>query len=133
MKNHIRLCVTIIGVCSSSGNAQNTKVNATSETRTKYVEINIIKTYEKIAGKGYKSIEIFQKLGNSYYSNSELDKAARWYCELFAMTTDLEPEYYYRYIKSLKSIGDNDEANKILEKFNQKLELTKERTFKKQL
>jgi hypothetical protein len=35
-------------------------------------------------------------LGNSY-SNSRLDKAAKWYGELFAMTADLDAEYYSRY------------------------------------
>jgi hypothetical protein len=39
----------------------------------------------RVAEKGYKS-EIFQKLGNAFYFNDELDKAARWYAELFAIT-----------------------------------------------
>jgi hypothetical protein len=32
----------------------------------------------------------------------KLKEAARWYGELFAMTTDLEPVYYYRYAQSLR-------------------------------
>ena len=32
-----------------------------------------------LAEKGYKSAELFKKLGNSYYFNGELDKAAKWY------------------------------------------------------
>ena len=48
-----------------------------------------------------------------------MEKAARWYCELFEMNTDLESEYYYRYAKSLKSIGENDKALEVLEKLNQ--------------
>jgi hypothetical protein len=40
--------------------------------------------------KGYKSVDLFQKMGNSYYSNSRLDKAAKWYGELFAITADLD-------------------------------------------
>lgn len=82
--------------------------------------VYMIKTYEKVAEKGYKSVDIFQKLGNCYFFNSEMNKASRWYCELFEMTSDLEPEYYYRYAKSLTSIGENDKANEILEKINKK-------------
>jgi hypothetical protein len=54
--------------------------------------------------KRYKSADMFQKLGNAYYS-TELEKAAQWYGELFAMTTEVEPDYY-RYAQSLRSIGE---------------------------
>jgi tetratricopeptide (TPR) repeat protein len=79
----------------------------------------MIKTYERIAEKGYKSVEMFQKLGNCYFYNSEMDKAVRWYCELFEMNSDLDSEYYYRYAKALRSIGENDKAFEILAKLNQ--------------
>ncbi len=89
------------------------------EEHNDYAFVFMIKTYERIAEKGYRSVEMFQKLGNSYFFNSEMEKAARWYCELFEMGTDLDSEYYYRYAKTLKSIGENDKANDILAKFNQ--------------
>ena len=98
--------------------AQTTEI--ASENKTKYVEVNIIKTYERVALKGYKSIDMFEKLANSYYTNFEMEKAAKWYRELFAITSDLESKYYYQYAESLRSIGKNDEANAIIEKFNQK-------------
>lgn len=63
------------------------------------------------------------KIGNSYYFNGELESAAKWYTELFAMNTDLEPEYYFRYSQSLKSIGENQKANEMQQLFRQKLEL----------
>jgi tetratricopeptide (TPR) repeat protein len=85
-----------------------------------YAYIVILKTYERVAEKGYRSVDMFQKLGNGYYFNAEYKKAVRWYGELFAMNSDLEPEYYYRYAQSLKATGQNDEANKMLEIFYQK-------------
>ncbi len=45
---------------------------------------------------------------------------AKWYGELFAMNTDVEPEYYFRYAQSLKSSGDMAKANKLLDEFNAK-------------
>ncbi|UQD57114.1 hypothetical protein [Flavobacterium sp. K5-23] len=85
-----------------------------------YAYVNKIKTYEKVAEKGYKSIEIFKKISNDFYFNDQLDKAAKWYEELFAMTTDLGSEYYYRYAHSLKATGGNTEkAKAFMEKFNE--------------
>jgi tetratricopeptide (TPR) repeat protein len=67
-----------------------------------------------VADKGYKSVDMFQK-GNAYYFNGKLEKAAQWYGELFAMTSEVEPAYYYRYAQSLRSISENDKANQIME------------------
>lgn len=89
------------------------------EKHNDYAFVFMIKTYERIAEKGYKSVEMFQKLGNCYFYNSEMDKAVRWYCELFEMNSDLDSEYYYRYAKALKSIGENDKAFELLAKLNQ--------------
>lgn len=85
-----------------------------------YAYINAIKTYERIAAKGYKSVEMFQKLGNSYYFNAELEKAAKWYHELFSMTQEVDPEYYYRYAQTLKATGQYAKADEMLLKFSQK-------------
>jgi len=95
-------------------------VRDTLTTHGDFAYVIMLKTYERVAEKGYKSIDIFQKLGNGFYFNAEYKKAARWYGELFAMTSDLEPEYYYRYAQSLKAIGQNDEAKRMLEIFYQK-------------
>jgi tetratricopeptide (TPR) repeat protein len=84
-----------------------------------YAYINIIKTYERMSDRGYKSIDILKKLGNDYFFNDELEKAAKCYGELFSLTTDLEPEYYYRYSISLKAVGENQKASDILKKYNQ--------------
>jgi outer membrane protein OmpA-like peptidoglycan-associated protein/tetratricopeptide (TPR) repeat protein len=120
MKNYIFLFITIVSVFSFNSYAQKAQLEAADKKYDSYAYIDAIKTYEKVAKKGYKSEEMFQKLGNSYYFNSELEKAAKWYSELFAMNSDQESEYYYRYAQSLKSIGENDKAKEMMEKFQQK-------------
>jgi tetratricopeptide (TPR) repeat protein len=90
-----------------------------SEKHGDYIYVYMIKIYERVAEKGYKSVDLFQQLGNAYYYNAEMTKAAKWYGKLFAMTQDLAPEYYYRYGHSLKAIGEIDKANEMLKKFNQ--------------
>jgi tetratricopeptide (TPR) repeat protein len=103
--------------------SQNEKVYITDKINDKYAYVNATKTYERVAEKGYKSVDLFQKLGNSYYSNSRLDKAAKWYGELFAMTADLDAEYYSRYAKCLMFIDQNDQANEIMKRLKQKIAL----------
>ena len=120
MKNSILHLITIVSVFSFNCYAQKARVSVAEKKYGNYAYIDAIKTYERVADKGYKSADMFQKLGNSYYYNAEFDEAAKWYGELFVLTQDVEPEYYYRYAQSLRSIGQNDKANEMLEKFNQR-------------
>ena len=122
MKNSILLYITIISVFSFNLYSQKARVTAADKKYDSYAYVDAIKTYERVAEKGYKSVDMFKKLGNAYYFNSELDKAAKWYGELFAIAvdTDLEAEYYYRYAQSLRSISQNDKADEMLQKFIQK-------------
>ncbi|WP_035646917.1 OmpA family protein [Flavobacterium sp. ASV13] len=120
MKNYIFLCLTFVSVFSLDSYSQQSKVNSGDKKYNNYAYVDAIKTYEKVANKGYKSEEMFKKLGNSYYFNSDFEGAAKWYGELFAMSSNIEPEYYYRYAQSLKSIGDTAKANKILDEFDAK-------------
>ena len=121
MKNNIILYIILITAFSLNVFSQKGKVIAADKKYEKYAYIDAIKTYEKVAEKGYKSEDLFKKLGNSYYYNADLEQAAKWYGELLAMNSnDLEPEYYFRYANSLRSIGQNDKANKFLELFNKK-------------
>ena len=112
--------LAFIGILTTSGFSQEAAVRKGDKKYEKYAYIDAIKTYERVAEKGYKSPEMLQKLGNSYYFNADLASAAKWYGALFAITEDVEPEYFYRYSQSLKSIGEYDRANQMLEKFSQK-------------
>ncbi len=103
-----------------AGHAQKAAVAKGDKKYERYAYMDAIKAYEKSAEKGYKSVEMFQKLGNSYYFNSQLEQAAKWYGELFAMGQDVEPEYYYRYAQSLKATGDYAKADQMMATFNQK-------------
>lgn len=81
--------------------------------------IDILKTYERVADKGYESIEMLKKMGDSYFFNDEIEKAEKCYDKLFSITTNLEPDYYYRYSIVLKMMGNNQKSDEFLKKFNQ--------------
>jgi outer membrane protein OmpA-like peptidoglycan-associated protein/tetratricopeptide (TPR) repeat protein len=80
--------------------------------------VDAVKTYLKVAKKGYKSKELFQKLGDSYYFNANLKEANKWYTELFGLNETIENEYYYRYAQTLKAVEDYKKADEMLEKFH---------------
>ncbi|WP_298224043.1 hypothetical protein [Flavobacterium sp.] len=88
--------------------------------KLKYVDIDIIGTYERVIDKGYKSVDMLKKVGNSRFFGGDLTIAAKWYNQLFSMTTDLEAEYYYRYSQALFSIHENEKANEMLHQFESK-------------
>lgn len=120
MKNSIILYITILGVFSANSYAQKSQTSSGDNKYDKYAYIKAVSTYERVAEKGYKSEDMLQKLGNSYYFNGELDKAAKWYDELFLMNANQTSEYCYRYAQCLKAVGQNAKANEMLEIFQQK-------------
>lgn len=120
MKNFTLLYITILSVFYYNTYAQKNRINSADKKYDGYAYVDAIKTYERVAAKGYKSVDMLQKLGNAYYFNSDLEKAAKWYGELFAMAPEQESEYIYRYAQSLKAIGETDKANQMMEQFYQK-------------
>jgi outer membrane protein OmpA-like peptidoglycan-associated protein/tetratricopeptide (TPR) repeat protein len=120
MKTKIILISIIISSLTFKGFAQKVAEKVADKKYEQYAYIDAIKTYERIAKKGYKSEEMFKKLGNSYYFNAELELAGKWYDELFSMTQDVEPEYFYRYSHTLKVTGHYAKADEMLLKFSEK-------------
>jgi len=84
-----------------------------------FAYIDIIKTYERVSDKGYVSVEMLKKVADSYFFSDELEKAEKCYAKLFSLTTDLQPEYYYRYSIALKAMGKKEESSEFLKKFNE--------------
>ena len=85
--------------------------------------IDAISIYEKLAKKGVGSIEIFERLGDSYYFNANYEKAFIWYQKLYELNANCSSEYLYRYAQCLKSIGNIDQAKIILELYSNKEKL----------
>jgi len=77
-----------------------------------------IDIYKKVLDKGYSSPDLLKKLGNSYYFNAKYQEAAEIYKKLEGEFPDeMEVEYVFRYAQSLKSIGNYDEAARLMEEF----------------
>ncbi|MEE1963318.1 OmpA family protein [Allomuricauda taeanensis] len=112
---HITLIVLLsIGVLS----AQEAKVKKADEQFDSYAYIDARKIYLNVVEDGYESAQVFKKLGDTYYFNSEYSEAAKWYKKLFqSYPNDVEPEYYYRTAQTLKSMGEYSESEKMMDKY----------------
>ena len=120
MKKSILFYLIILSFYGSVLYAQQSQIKRADKKYDSYAYVDVIQTYEKVALKGYKSEDMFKKLGNAYYFNSNFEGAAKWYGELFVLNPNPESEYYYRYAQSLKATGALEKSNQIMEEFRSK-------------
>ena len=82
-----------------------------------YRYVKAIDLYERAYNKGDNSLHVLTRLGDAYYNNGVSEKAVIWYEKAIDEYKKIESEYLYKYIQSLRSIGDYDKANKWLEEY----------------
>ena len=112
------ILLAIVVVSTSISFAQQGKIES---VKNDYRDFAYVKTSEvllEVANKGYKSVDLFQKLANSYYFRNEMKDASKWYGELVALNEVIDPEYFFRYALALKGIRNYDESDKWMKKFN---------------
>jgi outer membrane protein OmpA-like peptidoglycan-associated protein len=120
MKNKIIYLVLLtFATVNSYSQGGRTEVKGNKEY-DKYAYIDAIKTYERIYEKGYKSPDMILKIGNAYYFNAELEKANKWYSELYTTNPEQEAEFYYRFAQTLRAVKDYPKADAMMAKFNDK-------------
>lgn len=93
--------------------SQEKQLERANEAFKKYAYIEARGMYLKAIEKGGKSIELYERLGDSYYFNGELEKAAQWYRVLSSLYPEkMKSEYRTRYVQCIKSTeGYKDEDN----------------------
>ncbi|NRD22527.1 OmpA family protein [Winogradskyella litoriviva] len=73
--------------------------------------VKAIELYEKVVEKGKADAHVLTRLGDAYYNNSNSEKAVYWYEQALSQYNNIEAEYIYKYIQSLRSIGNYTEAD----------------------
>ncbi|MGH2664922.1 OmpA family protein [Flavobacterium sp.] len=111
--------ILLVASLAIDAHSQTKKIEKADKKYGDLAYVDAIATYEKVANKGYKSVDLFQKLGNSYFFNAKLKEANKWYTELFALNEKVDPEYYYRYSITLKAVENYSKANEYMDKFHQ--------------
>jgi len=119
MKTKRILSILALSLVFTVGYAQKGKVR---QANKEFDNLAYVKTSEillKVAENGYKTVDLLQKLGDSFYFNNQMEEAAKWYGELMTMNENVDPEYYFRYAQALKSIEDYSESDKWMKKFHE--------------
>jgi outer membrane protein OmpA-like peptidoglycan-associated protein len=112
MKN-LRYTIFIFIISTQLFTAQNLKrANSLFERRS---YLNAAELYEN---EDPKTQEIYEKLGDCYYFNSDMKQAAFHYKTLINnYATNIKPTYYFRYAQALKGINNFNEADIWLQKY----------------
>jgi outer membrane protein OmpA-like peptidoglycan-associated protein/tetratricopeptide (TPR) repeat protein len=116
----IILCLLSFGV-NTYLTAQVGRLEKANLKYDKYNYIDAREIYLKVVENGYRSAEIYRKLGDTYYFNSEYAGAAKWYYDLInqfpeeAQTTD-----YFRAAQCLKSINQLEESRILMDIYKQR-------------
>ena len=98
--------------------SQRGRVEQANKEFDKYSYIDAREIYLKVVEDGYTSAQIYKNLGDTYYWNSDYENAAKWYLKLIAeYEADTDAMYYYRAAQSLKSLGEDGQAQSFMEQY----------------
>ena len=103
-----RLILLFFTLCFSTSFAQ---LKLADKFFKNYSYIKAIEFYEIAVKEGDSSMHVLTRLGDAYYNNSKTDKSALWYgLAVDKYEKKLKPEYIFKYIQSLVSLKQYDEA-----------------------
>lgn len=115
MKRIFTILIIVFSLQFINAQSQDLKIANRYFDRTYYSEA--IPLYEDITNVN-RSFEIVRNLADSYYYTSDLKNAKKWYHYLIrTFGQNLDEEYYFRYIQTLKASGEYDEANEVKRQF----------------
>ncbi len=96
------------------GESQERLLKKANNNYDKFAYIKAISIYESIVDNGKATTEVYQKLGDCYYFNSDLEKASKWYNEMMQTDEDLSSEHYFRYAQTQKYLKNYDSADEVM-------------------
>ncbi|MFP4845432.1 OmpA family protein [Winogradskyella sp. PE311] len=118
MKNITKIIIVLL-VSFSYGQTKNTKADKLFD-RLWYKEAAELYEKELKKEKNY-SLELLKRAGDSYYFNTDMENAYKWYDVLISNYGDeVESEYIFRYSHSLQGIGDYRQAKRWMKEFSKR-------------
>ncbi|MBO6880308.1 OmpA family protein [Winogradskyella sp.] len=113
------ICLVFAGLFALTAYAQEGKIKSVKDDYRDFAYVKTSEVLLEVANKGYKSVDLFQKLANSYYFLNDMENAAKWYGELMVLEEVIDPEYYFRYALALKGTKNYEESDKWMKKFHE--------------
>tara|TARA_R110002072_G_scaffold303042_1_gene491784 strand:- start:13891 stop:15828 length:1938 start_codon:yes stop_codon:yes gene_type:complete len=110
------ILAVLVLLVTSTVFSQKKQVEKANKEFDKYAYIDAREIYLKVVEDGYESAQIFKNLGDTFYWNSDYDNAAKWYQKLISnYPSEVEAVYYYRAAQSLKSLGQYEDSDKLMD------------------
>lgn len=66
------ISVCVVGMMALSASAQNGKIKSVEDDYRDFAYVKTSEILLEVANKGYKSVDLFQKLANSFYFNNDM-------------------------------------------------------------
>lgn len=103
-------CLPVIG--------QSKKLKEANDKYKQFEYIDATEIYKQVAEKGFASEELLTRLSNGLFFNANYSEAVVWYGKLYILKKGKIPSReLLRYSQSLRSIGENEKAQKIYNEF----------------
>ncbi|WP_299684107.1 OmpA family protein [uncultured Dokdonia sp.] len=119
MKLHVYIVTAVFLLVGMISFAQEGKISRADKKFDQYAFVDARKIYLDVAEKGYESVDLFQKLADSYYFNAEYTNAEVWYKKLIdTYQEEVQPEYYFRYAQTLRALKNYELADAMMTRFN---------------
>lgn len=115
--SHLFLIIFCLAFCATAF-GQREKLKEADKMFDSYAFIDAQEVYLEVAEAGYESENLFKKLGDSYYFNSQMEDAKKWYEKLFEINPNQEKAYFFRYAQSLKAVESYEKADEIMLEFD---------------
>jgi hypothetical protein len=98
-KINLALFFSLAFILLATVTASSQTVHYDSINKQKFIMVDVQKTYERIADKGYESVEIYESLGNYYYENKNFQKSKLYFDKLFGKysLSQISPKSKERY------------------------------------
>lgn len=77
-----------------------------------YAYYQATELYLEVLKKGDTTEHVVTRLGDCYYNNSNVQLASYWYKKAVTKYKDVNPEYIYKYIQTLRSLNQFEESKK---------------------
>jgi outer membrane protein OmpA-like peptidoglycan-associated protein len=86
-----------------------------------FAYIDAQEVYLDVVNKGYQSAQVYERIGNTYYFNSQYKEAAKWYKLLLdSYPDDVTSDDLFRLAQCYKSLNDYNASDQIMELYVQK-------------
>ncbi|MBC3757498.1 OmpA family protein [Hyunsoonleella sp. SJ7] len=117
MKHRIYILSILFALVFNSSFSQKGKASKAIKAYEKLSYVASRSDLLELASKENASPEVIEKLANTFYLNSEMVDASKWYDSLIALSPETHPENYFRFGMALKAQEKYDEAEGVLVKF----------------